>query len=129
MNLKSLSSSIHFIGWRSDIRDVLENSDIYVSTSYTESFPDAVREAMLASLPVVVTDVGGTFELVDIGQNGYVFTPGDLETLTDYIRVLIDNAPLRKTMGLKSKRIIDTKFSTEHYAREFEKMVRQLFVK
>ncbi len=123
---RNLSNSIHFIGWRSDMRDVFAESDIYVSTSYTESFPVAVREAMLASLPVIVTDVGGTSELVDIGENGYLFNPGDLETLNQYLRSLIENTSLRKTMGLQSKRIIDTRFSTEKYVRDFEVMVKQL---
>ena len=106
--------------------DVFAESDIYVSTSYTESFPVAVREAMLASLPVVVTDVGGTRELVDIGENGYLFNPGDLETLNQYLRTLIEDTSLRKTMGLQSKIIIDTRFSTEKYVRDFEVMVKQL---
>ena len=123
---KDLNGYIHFIGWRSDIRDIFEGSDIYVSTSYTESFPDAVREAMLASLPVVVTDVGGTRELVDVGKNGYLFNPGDIQTLTDHISLLVENPSLRKTMGLESKQIIDSKFSTERYARDFEKMLEQL---
>ena len=124
-----LGDFIHFIGWRSDIRDVFGKSDIYVSTSYSESFPDAVREAMLASLPVVVTDVGGTCELVDIGENGYLFEPGDLKTLTYYMRRLIENASLRTTMGIRSRTIIDTRFSTKSYARDFEEMLRQLVVK
>ena len=125
----NLNNLVHFIGWRSDIRDILDKSDIYVSTSYTESFPVAVREAMLASLPVIVTDVGGTCELVDINENGYLFEPGDLETLTDYLRILIDNSSLRKTMGLKGKKIIDARFSTKIYVTEFENMLKQLVVK
>ena len=129
VTVNNLNNLVHFIGWRSDIRDILEKSDIYVSTSYTESFPVAVREAMLASLPVIVTDVGGTCELVDINENGYLFKPGDLESLTDYLRILIDNSSLRKTMGLKGKTIIDTRFSTEIYVREFENMLKQLVVK
>ena len=124
-----MSNFVHFIGWRSDLRDIFEKSDIYVSTSYTESFPVAVREAMYASLPVVVTDVGGTSELVDINENGYLFKPGDLQTLTDYLRILIGNSSLRKTMGLKGKRIINARFSTEIYVREFENMLKQLVVK
>ena len=79
VKVNNLNHCIHFIGWRNDIRDIYQNSDIYVSTSYSESFPDAVREAMLASLPVIVTDVGGTKELVKIGKNGYLFEAGNLE--------------------------------------------------
>ena len=82
---------------------------------------------MLASLPVIVTDVGGTCELIN--ENGYLFEPGDLETLNNYLKILVDNASLRKTMGLKSKRIIDTRFSTKAYARNFENMLEPLITK
>jgi len=125
---RNLSSFIHFIGWRYDIRDILESSDIYVSTSYSESLPLNVRDAMLASLPVIATDVGGTSELIDINENGYLFKPGDIQALTDYLRALIDNSSLRKTMGLKSKKIIETdaRFSSEIYVRDFENMLKEL---
>ena len=121
-----LEDSVHFLGWRSDIRDLYQQGNLYVSTSYSESFPDAVREAMLASLPVIVTDVGGTNELVQEGGNGYLFEPGDLNYLTNRIILLLKNAELRERMGKKSELIIETKFSTQVYARDFENMVVQL---
>lgn len=119
-----LNEKVHFIGWRSDIRDILLMSDIYVSTSYSESFPDAVREAMLASLPIIVTDVGGTSELVEISENGYLFEPGDIETLTKYLKELLKDSSARKDMGKHSKKIIDERFSTKVYAENFEIMVK-----
>lgn len=119
----NLDKNIHFIGWRSDVRDVLGKSDIYVSSSYSESLPDAVRDGMLASLPLVVSDVGGTSDLVDIGQNGYLFKPGDIVQLTNYLQELVQDVELRKKMGIKSKKIIENKFSTKAYAKEFENML------
>ena len=100
-------------------------SDIYVSTSYSESFPDAVREAMLESLPVIVTNVGGTRELVDEEENGYLFQPGDIINLTKSLKKLIFDPELRKKMGLKSRKIIDDRFSTKAYARNFEDMLKK----
>jgi glycosyltransferase involved in cell wall biosynthesis len=124
-----LSDSVHFLGWRSDIRDLYQQSNVYISTSYSESFPDSVREAMLASLPVIVTDVGGTRELVDVGSNGYLFNPGDLNSLVKYMRILLKDSVLRHDMGINSKRIIETRFSTKVYAKEFENMVHNLAVR
>ena len=121
-----LENSIHFLGWRSDIRDLYQQANLYVSTSYSESFPDAVREAMLASLPVIVTDVGGTNELVEDGINGYLFEPGDLNYLTNRMIFLLQNSELRDEMGQKSESIIEARFSTQVYARDFEHMVAQL---
>ena len=121
-----ITNHIHFLGWRSDVRDILESSDIYVSSSYSESFPDAVREAMSMSKPIVVTNTGGTFELVKIGKNGYLFEPGDTTSLIDHLIKIIIDPQLRDSMGKEGKKIIDRNFSTKIYAKNFEMMVLNL---
>jgi glycosyltransferase involved in cell wall biosynthesis len=122
-NEKKLSHNVHFLGWRTDIRDLFQAIDIYVSGSYSESFPVAVREAMLFVKPVVVTNVGGTFELVKVGVSGFLFEPGDIESLVQHIKQLIQNPKLRESMGKEGKLIIEKRFSTKVYANNFENMV------
>ena len=123
---KNLSHVVHFLGWRSDVLDLMQASDIYVSTSYSESFPVAVREAMQIAKPVVVTNVGGTFELVKVGKSGFLFEPGDIHSLVGYLDQLIKDKKLRDNMGTEGKHIIEKHFSTEVYVRDFEDMVLNL---
>jgi glycosyltransferase involved in cell wall biosynthesis len=125
-NEKKISRNVHFLGWRPDIRDLLQAIDIYVSTSYSESFPDAVREAMLVGKPVIVTNVGGTFELVKVGKSGFLFEPGDVHSLVEHLCRFIHDSKLRDSMGAEGKRIIEEKFSTKVYAQNFEDMVSAL---
>jgi len=119
----TVAANVHLLGWRSDIRDILEASDVYVSTSYSESFPDAVRDAMSTGKPVVVTDVGGTSDLVRVGKSGYLFQPGDIPSLVGHIRKLVSAPALRMEMGVEGTRIIEKRFSTAAYVSEFENMV------
>jgi glycosyltransferase involved in cell wall biosynthesis len=125
-NEKKLSRNVHFLGLRHDMPDILQAIDIYVSASYTESFPVAVREAMLFGKPVVVTNVGGTFELVKVGVSGFLFEPGDIDSLVKYIKQLIQDPKLRKSMGQEGKLIINQHFSTKVYVQNFEEMVLNL---
>ena len=104
------------------MKDLLRDIDIYVSTSYSESLPDVLRDAMAAGKPVVASNVGGTFELIN-GKNGFMFEPGDIDSLAKYIKQLIQDSKLRESMGRHGKLIIEKYFSTELYARNFEKMV------
>jgi glycosyltransferase involved in cell wall biosynthesis len=120
---EGMADRVRFLGWRSDVQEIMEDCDIYVSTSYSESFPDSVREAMRVSKPVVVTDVGGTRELVHVGESGYLFQPGDVSSLTAHLEELVGDAQLRHSMGNEGSRIIREQFSTEVYARKFEEMV------
>lgn len=122
-NENKLFHNVHFLGWRSDTRDLMQASDIYVSTSYSESFPDAVREAMLVGMPIIVTNVGGTAELVKVGKNGFLFEPGNVNSLIGYLGQLIPDHKLRASMGSEGKCIIAENFSTKIYAQHFEDMV------
>ena len=123
---KQLGGNVHFLGWRTDIPDVLRAADVYVSTSYSESFPDAVREAMRAGRAIVVSNVGGTSELVREGDSGFLIEPGDVDSLVAYLSTLILEPELRASMGAVGKRIIEESFSTEAYVRRFEDMVLDL---
>jgi len=118
-----LNNNVHLLGWRDDMPDLFYHSDIYVSTSYGEGLPDSVREAMKYSKPVVATDVGGTSELITNDLNGYLFEPGDCESLAEILLKLIENKPLRKKMGISGKNIINENFSTKAYVLNFEKMI------
>ena len=104
-----------------------KNSDIYISSSYSESLPDAVREGMLAGLPVIATDVGGTRELVKHGDTGYLIQPGDLADLEKYLVHLINDEQKRSYMGNKAKEFLQENFSNQNYARQFQGMTEDLF--
>ncbi len=62
---------------REGVRDLLAAADVFLLASLSEGAPVAAMEAMAVGLPVVVTDVGGTSEIVADGVHGYVVPPRD----------------------------------------------------
>jgi len=58
--------------------------DVFVLTSRKEGLPYTLIEAMAASVPVVVSEVGGMPEIVE-NNRGYIFKNGDLESLVHNI--------------------------------------------
>ncbi|HKO62611.1 MAG TPA: glycosyltransferase, partial [Pyrinomonadaceae bacterium] len=75
-----LQDRTHLLGERADIPRLIAASDISsLSSSYGESFPLVVGEAMSCGIPCVVTDVGDSAKLV--GQTGLVVPPRDPEAL------------------------------------------------
>jgi len=77
---------------------------------------------MLVGKPVVVTNVGGTFELVKGNKSGLLFEPSDHNSLVEHLCQLIQDPKLRTFMGAEGKRIIAKKFSTKKYVQKFEDM-------
>lgn len=89
---------VHFLGFRTDIFEVLKASDIFVMPSHREGLSVAMMEAMACGLPVVASNIRGNCDLVD-EKGGYLFNIHHLDELVEYIEKLADNPKLRKTMG------------------------------
>lgn len=69
---------VRFLGFRTDVPDLVRAYDALVLPSEMEQQPVALAEAMAAGRPVVATDVGGVREMLDVpGAGGFVVPPGD----------------------------------------------------
>lgn len=69
--------------------DFFVAADLFVCSSYEESFPRVVMEAMAFRTPIVSTDVHGIAELIGQRQDGYLVKPGDAEGLSRMIHVCL----------------------------------------
>ena len=118
-----LTDKVKLLGYRSDIPDLLSEWDIYVQSSLWEGLCLTVVEAIASGLPVVATNVGGIPESVIDGYNGYLVPPKDSKALADKIIELIDNPELRKTMGERSRRIAEEKYSLESMVKKMEELI------
>jgi len=91
-----LSDQIVFAGPRADVERVLPAFDVFVSSSRFEGLPTVVLESMAAGVPVVATEVSGSRELVQSGQNGLLVPPGDPAHLARAIGQVLSSAGLRQ---------------------------------
>lgn len=67
---KGVGNNVLFLGERSDVAELMRNSDLYLNTSRYEGMPVALLEAMATGLPIVATRVAGNSELVVDGKTG-----------------------------------------------------------
>jgi glycosyltransferase involved in cell wall biosynthesis len=94
-----LQDRIDFSGYSESVEEALTQHDIFALITNWEGFPRSILEAMAASLPVIVTDVGGSRESVLDGVTGTLVAGGDVENLTTALRSLITDHFLRRKMG------------------------------
>lgn len=95
----NLDKNVHFLGYRSDIPQLLKSSDIFVLSSYREGLPRSIMEAMSAGLPCVVSKIRGNTNLIDDGQGGFLRAPNDFWGFSEAINQLVKNPEIRKNMG------------------------------
>jgi glycosyltransferase involved in cell wall biosynthesis len=98
-----LAGTVKFLGWRTDLSQLLQSWDIFVLASFDEGFGIAALEAMAAGLPVVATAVGGVPELVSDGKTGFLVPRGDVAALAARLRVLLLDEERRSLMGVAAQ--------------------------
>lgn len=114
-----ISSSVRFLGKRTDIPEILSCIDIGVLSSSSESFSNSIVEYMAASLPVVCTDVGGAREAVEEGMNGFVVSSGDHEGMAEKLHSIITSESLTE-FGKVSRLKAEKQFSLSAIMNQYE---------
>ena len=71
----NLEKNIQFVGFRSDVQEILQCADCFVLSSFREGLSVALMEAMAEGLPVVCSRIRGNVDLVKDGEGGYLVTP------------------------------------------------------
>jgi glycosyltransferase involved in cell wall biosynthesis len=102
-SLLDLDGSVSFLGNRRDIPHVMKALDLLVVPSAQEGCPNVLLEAMAAGTPIVATRVGGTPELVQHGETGWLVPAADPEGLADGIRCMLRNTRLASKMAQRAK--------------------------
>lgn len=114
---KGLKNNVHLTGWISgeDKKKLLNDSRVFLLPTYNEGQPMAIIEAMAYKLPVVSTMAGGIPELVQLGVNGYLEHPGDVEKISRHIIKLLKNKALAEKISRNNYNLIKGKYSLEYY--------------
>lgn len=119
---------VEWCGWVDPPQGFLDRLDVYVQTSEHEGLPGAVREAMLAGLPVVATRVGGTEEIVVPGETGFLVERGDARGLADAILQLQSDPELARRMGEAGRRRAEEHFSRESFLAHYQDVLDEALV-
>ena len=93
----------HFLGFRTDVKELYLASDIFIFASQREGLPRSTMEAMLAGLPCVVSKIRGNIDLIDENKGGSLFPPKDFDSLAKELTILADNPSLRVKYGTYNK--------------------------
>jgi glycosyltransferase involved in cell wall biosynthesis len=106
-----LGDRVLFIGYRSDVPDVVSAFDVYVLPSVTEGLPLALLEALAVGNPIVCTRVGGCPEVVEDGVNGFLVPPRDSAALADGILRLHAAPDLRAAIRARNLKKFSERFT------------------
>lgn len=119
--LKEMSKDlpITFMGYRSDIQNLMSQLDLVVLSSIWEGFPLTPIEAFSVGKTIVATGVDGTVEIVKNGVNGLLVKAKDTDDLSDKIIWMIEHPEEKKHMELKAKETYEDNFSFDRLSKSY----------
>lgn len=118
-----LRGVVGFTGHLANIPSALRGLDIVVHASTSpEPFGMAIAEAMAAGRAVIAASAGGARELFDDGVDALGHRMGDVEDLARQLRRLVQDRPLRESLGRAARATAVRRFSAARMATEFREV-------
>jgi glycosyltransferase involved in cell wall biosynthesis len=118
---------VNFSGYEEEAVSLLADCDILVNSSIEpEPLGHSVLEAAALGIPVVASKCGGLTEIVENGENGYLFEPGNAGELAGRLLSLIDDGALRRRLGANARRRAESDFSLERHVRAVETVYAEI---
>ena len=124
---KDVERRIIFMGQRRDVPDILRSLDGFLLNSKTEGMSYAILEAMASGLPIIATDVGGNAELVNHGEEGFLYPEGDAGALANYIQTVAENRGLLKIMGEKARNKVCNLYSLDKMVKAYQNLYEEVY--
>ena len=121
-----LKDRVHFIGFRDEVRDILESGDIYVQSSLCDAFPYTLLEAIATGLPAITTSVGGMPEIVKTGENGIVVPRENPAALAAAVVNLANDDDMRVRFGQRGRTRVEKDFGISTMLADTFELYRRL---
>lgn len=100
-----IARKIHFTGFQTNPLTYVAKADVGIMTSRMEAFGRVTFEYIALGKPVVGARSGATPEMVHPNVNGFLYTPSDIDDLTNQIRKYASNHKLISKHGQASGNI------------------------
>ena len=114
-----------FLGWRSDIENILSASDIVVLTSDNEGTPLSLIQAGLAGKPTVSTNVGSVKEIVLNGTTGLI-TELNPQSLAAAVNSLVGDDEQRKNFGSEASVHTHANYGVDRLVKDHAELYKAL---
>lgn len=110
-----IMNQVVWIPAQADVVQWMRAIDIFVLPSRSESFPNALLEAMASGCCPVGSNVGGIPELILNEKSGLLFPSGDVDVLAERLRRLVNNDGLRTSLAAAAVERSHSQFTLERF--------------
>ncbi len=123
-----LSDFCSMIGNRSDIAELLNQSNIFILSSTAEGVSNTILEAMSTGTAVIATDVGANRDLVEHGKTGIIVPSNDIMAMSEAMKNYVDEPQECRLHGEQGRVRVDHLFSIERMVEQYAAIYRSCTV-
>ncbi len=125
---------VEYHGMVSDVRTILKDCSALIHPSYHEGMSNVLLEASACARPCLCSDIAGCKEIVADNETGFLFKPGDVESLINAVEKFLNlTCAQRKEMGVYARRKVEKEFDrqivVDAYLSEINKVARKHIIK
>lgn len=99
-----ITKQVSFLGYRSDLQELLAAADVFVFPSIREGFAVAPLEALAAGIPLITSDRRDSREYIKHGENGFLCRENTPKEYVEAIRILMEQEGLRIRLSKEGKK-------------------------
>jgi len=121
-----LGKTIHLLGWRADIPQLMRACQGFVLTSRWEGMPNVLLEAMAAGLPVISTRVEGADELIMDGVTGWLVPISDTSALAHTWSECLRSPERLQDVASRGQDHVRDHYSWEKMSQSYERLYERL---
>lgn len=122
-----VAQSVHFLGTRDDVPELLSLVDVLLLTSQMEANPVSVLEAMASEKPVVATCVGSLVDTIEDGVTGVLVPPGNATAIARAAVALLTHSDRAATMGRAAREEVIAHWSVDHMVSGYENLIADIY--
>jgi len=131
--LQALAAQLHvndrviFLGRQSrkQVAVAMQRCTLFALPSRYEGLGCVYLEAMACGKPVIGCNGQGINEIIEDGKNGVLVSPGDEAKLSDALKMLLNNEPLRERMGNAGYKTVRSRHTIAHQAVQLTEIYRE----
>ncbi len=108
-----------------ELSSIYASSHVFVFPSTTDTFGNVVLEAQASGLPVITTDKGGPQENILPDRTGFVVKANDVQSLSQSMRILAENAELQQKMKAAARNYAEKRGFSEAFSKLYDMYVSE----
>jgi glycosyltransferase involved in cell wall biosynthesis len=121
-----LVERVKFLGWRTDVNDLMSTADLFVCPSRHEGLGSIIIEAWFNRCPMIATASQGPAELITDKQNGLVTPVDDVDALAEAIESLLNDSDYAKQLAQQGYAEYEQKYSRDVIIEQYKDFFKQI---